>query len=91
MMIGFLAPCSPRLASHSSDTYVAAVKKTDPDTEPRLLTIQELSDWLQVPVATIYQWRHQGKGPNGVRVGRYVRYRRVDVDEWINHHLESHF
>lgn len=48
-----------------------------------LLNPTALADYLQVPVATIYQWRHKGYGPRGVRVGRHVRFRRADVDRWL--------
>jgi excisionase family DNA binding protein len=49
----------------------------------RLLTIGELAAFLQVPVGTIYQWRHRGIGPAGLRVGRHVRYRLRDVEAWL--------
>jgi excisionase family DNA binding protein len=50
----------------------------------RLLSIEDLSGYLQVPVNTLYQWRKTDKGPAGFRVGKYVRYRRADVDAWID-------
>jgi excisionase family DNA binding protein len=50
-----------------------------------LLTVQELADYLGVPVATIYGWRYRGDGPPGFRVGRHRRYRWGDVEEWITH------
>ena len=50
----------------------------------RLLTTQEVADLLQVPVTTIYQWRHQGKGPKGYVVGRHIRFRPEDVDSWLD-------
>jgi excisionase family DNA binding protein len=55
----------------------------------RLLTVQELAEYLAVPVATIYQWRYLRKGPPGFRIGRHVRYRRSDVEEWIERHVET--
>ena len=50
----------------------------------RLLSIEDLSTYLQVPVNTLYQWRKTGKGPAGFRVGKYVRYRPDDVETWID-------
>lgn len=55
----------------------------------RLLTVDELAFFLGVPVKTIYQWRYKGTGPIGVRVGRHVRYRQVDVDRWLNGLVEE--
>jgi excisionase family DNA binding protein len=50
----------------------------------KLLTIDDLADYLGIPKNTLYQWRTKGYGPTGVRVGKYVRYRPEDVDTWID-------
>lgn len=34
-----------------------------------LSTIEELANFLRKPVATIYAWRSQGRGPKGIRLG----------------------
>jgi excisionase family DNA binding protein len=47
------------------------------------LTTDQLAGMLQVPVATVYAWRHKGEGPPGIRVGRHVRYREADVEAWL--------
>ncbi|WP_435062054.1 helix-turn-helix transcriptional regulator [Amycolatopsis thermoflava] len=49
----------------------------------KLLSIEDLADYLGVPKGTLYQWRTKGYGPPGRRVGKYVRYRPEDVDAWI--------
>jgi excisionase family DNA binding protein len=49
----------------------------------KLLTIDDLSNYLGIPKGTLYQWRSKGYGPDGIRVGKYVRYRPDDVDAWI--------
>ncbi len=54
----------------------------------RLLTVQELADYLAVPVATIYQWRYRSEGPHGFRVGSHLRYRWSEVEAWIESQLE---
>ncbi|MGH8936075.1 MAG: helix-turn-helix domain-containing protein [Acidimicrobiia bacterium] len=54
-----------------------------------LLTVRELADYLGVPVATIYAWRYRGEGPPGFRVGRHLRFRRIDVERWIDHQLQA--
>ena len=36
-----------------------------------------------MPVTTIYDWRVDGKGPCGVRVGRHVKFIQSDVLAWI--------
>ena len=53
----------------------------------QLMSPADVAELLAVPVATIYQWRYTGYGPPGMRLGRHVRYRRVDVDRWIEDQL----
>ncbi|MBT8215656.1 MAG: helix-turn-helix domain-containing protein [Gemmatimonadetes bacterium] len=55
----------------------------------RLLTVQDLADYLAVPVATIYAWRHRGHGPPGFRVGRHLRFRTSDVTHWISQRING--
>jgi excisionase family DNA binding protein len=59
------------------------------DSLDRLLTVEDLADYLDVPVATIYAWRYRRQGPPGFRVGRHLRYRRADVEQWITDRLEA--
>ena len=48
------------------------------------LSPTQLARYLSVPVATIYGWRHQGKGPPAAKLGNHLRYRKADVDDWID-------
>jgi predicted DNA-binding transcriptional regulator AlpA len=43
------------------------------------LTVDELAERYQVPVATVRYWRVQGTGPKAVKIGRWVRYPLTDV------------
>jgi DNA-binding transcriptional MerR regulator len=49
-----------------------------------LWSVQEVSNFLQVPVQTLYSWRAQGSGPPARRVGKYLRYRPEDVIRWVD-------
>ncbi len=49
----------------------------------KLWSVQDVADFLGIPVKTIYQWRAKGYGPKGKRVGRYVRYTQEDVVAWV--------
>jgi excisionase family DNA binding protein len=53
----------------------------------RLLTVQELAEYLGVPVATLYQWRYRREGPKGFRVGRHVRYRWSEIEAWVDRQM----
>ncbi len=55
----------------------------------RLLTVEDLAEYLSVPVATLYAWRGHRQGPPGVRVGRHVRYRWGDIEEWISDRIKT--
>ncbi len=48
------------------------------------MTTAEVARYLGVPVATVYAWNSRGLGPRRFRVGKYVRYRRTDVDAWLD-------
>ena len=62
---------------------------TDTITEPRhlltaaVLTISELAAYLGVPVQTLYDLRHHGRGPRGFRVGRELRFRITEIEAWL--------
>ena len=43
-----------------------------------------LARYLGVPAATVKAWRYKGTGPRGLRVGRHIRYRRTDVERWLD-------
>lgn len=49
-----------------------------------LWTTEVLSEYLSVPVQTIYDWRTRGYGPPGIRLGRHLRFRESDVFEWLD-------
>lgn len=55
----------------------------------RLLSVEELADYLEVPVKTIYTWRHHNTGPRGFRVGKHLRFRWRDVQAWVIQRLEE--
>jgi excisionase family DNA binding protein len=52
------------------------------DVDPKVLKVEEAAAMLQVPPSWIYAAAKRGAFPC-VRVGRYVRIRPKDVEEWI--------
>ncbi len=48
-----------------------------------LLTISETAAYLKVPVETLRKWRAQSRGPKAVKLGRHLRYRQEDIDQWV--------
>lgn len=53
----------------------------------RLLSADEVAEFLGIPVATLYQWRHKGCGPDAYRVGKHLRYDPATVRAWLEEHL----
>lgn len=47
------------------------------------LSPAQLAAELQIPLATIYVWRSQHKGPRGHKIGAHVRYSRESINEWL--------
>ena len=54
-----------------------------------MLTIDELAEYLTIPVRTLYDWRQAGRGPRAVHVGRQLRYRVCDVSAWLEAQREQ--
>ena len=48
----------------------------------KLLTVEQVADWLQVRPRTVYQWVHEGYIPV-VKIGSLVRFSARSVAEWI--------
>lgn len=49
----------------------------------QLLTPADVAEILQVPVKTLYQWRHRGVGPPALKIGRHLRYRPTDIGAFL--------
>lgn len=70
-------------------SQVSSAKASRPKME-RLLSVDEVAEFLGIPVATLYQWRHKGAGPAAYRVGRHLRYEPAAVRSWLDEHLADH-
>lgn len=47
------------------------------------LTTEEVAKVARTVSSTVRYWRHAGKGPRSVRIGKRVLYRRGDVEAWL--------
>lgn len=50
--------------------------------ENKLLNVEELSRYLNVPLPTLYTWTHQRKIPH-IKMGRSLRFDRTEIEGWI--------
>lgn len=66
----------PRTATSASDRNI--------------LSVDEAAAYLCIPKATLYTWRTRraGFGPQAVKFGARLRYRRADLDAWVAEHVE---
>jgi hypothetical protein len=48
-----------------------------------LWTVHQVSEFLRIPVQTLYGWRYQGIGPRAHRCGRHLRYDPAEVRRWL--------
>jgi len=47
------------------------------------LSVETLAAELGVPMKTVYVWNSKGTAPRAARFGKHTRYRRADVEAWI--------
>ena len=50
----------------------------------QLLRPDSVSEGIGVPETTLAQWRYLGTGPAYIKVGKHVRYRRSDLEAWLD-------
>ncbi len=53
-----------------------------PDSEPDVMTVQEVAEYLRLNQMTVYKLAQEGKIP-AVKVGRVWRFRRDLIDVWF--------
>ena len=46
-------------------------------------TTEESAPYVGHTERTLVRWRNQGTGPSYIRIGRKIRYRKRDLDAWI--------
>lgn len=54
----------------------------------QLFSADEVCELLSVSIHTLRRWRREGRGPAYIRLSQNdVKYRAVDIQEWINKNL----
>lgn len=48
----------------------------------RLMTVEEVSDYLRVKRSTVYEWARSGRIP-AVKVGRLWRFETEKIEAWV--------
>jgi hypothetical protein len=74
------------LTKYAEKSSAAAVSVPTCD---RLWNARDVAAFLDVPVATLHQWRYLGTGPPAFKVGRHLRYDPDAVRRWVAEHCRS--
>ncbi len=54
-----------------------------------LLTVDEVAGLLRISPSSLYNLRYAREAPPAIRVGSRLRWRRADVEAWIESRAES--
>jgi len=57
--------------------------------ENSVLSLEQTSQYLGVSQAALRSWKRQGKGPAFFRAGKLLKFRRRDLDAWMEAQLVS--
>lgn len=49
----------------------------------KLLTIEEVSEWLQIPKGSLYNMVHEGRIPYIKLSNGRLRFRKISLEKWI--------
>lgn len=58
----------------------------DEDFPTRLWSTQETANFLGIAISTLYQLTYKGTGPRCYKVGKYRRFKPLEVLAWLNAH-----
>jgi predicted DNA-binding transcriptional regulator AlpA len=69
------------------DDLIERVKRLEaarPPPKDRLLSQEESAVVIGVKPPTLAAWRHYGKGPRYIKVGRSAFYKMEDIENWLD-------
>jgi excisionase family DNA binding protein len=60
------------------------------DNNDKIMTLEEVADYLRVKPQTIYTWAQENKIP-AAKIGREWRFRKAVIDKWFNDQMNEKF
>ena len=54
----------------------------------KLLTIEEIADWIRINKFTVYRMAERGELP-GIKVARQWRFKEGDIEKWLERQKKS--
>lgn len=85
--LGSLSGCRSSRASSDSPEHLVGMNTQELGLEP-LMGVEELAEYLGVPVQTIYDWRVAGTAPRAFKFGKRLKFAVADVIDWMRAHRE---
>ena len=76
-------PTSRPAAKEHPPVIPAPIKSPVP-MKPGLLNEHQVAEYLNMSLGSVRRWRLFRKGPKYLKIGSAVRYRREDLDTWLN-------
>ena len=68
--------------------HLLGMNTTQLGLEP-LIGVDELAEWLGVPIQTIYDGRLSGRAPRAHKIGKHLLFALSDVQAWLEEHHEG--
>jgi excisionase family DNA binding protein len=56
----------------------------------KIMTLEEVAEYLRLTPQTIYTWAQEKKIP-AVKLGKEWRFKKSLIDKWFNDHLDDKF
>jgi excisionase family DNA binding protein len=60
------------------------------DTNDKIMTLEEVAEYLRVKPQTIYTWAQEKKIP-AAKLGKEWRFKKSMVDKWFNDRIDEKF
>lgn len=56
----------------------------------KIMTLEEVADYLRLKPQTIYSWAQEKKIP-AAKLGKEWRFKKSVIDKWFNQHIDDKF
>jgi PTS system nitrogen regulatory IIA component len=60
------------------------------DNSDKIMTLEEVADYLRVKPQTIYTWAQEKKIP-AAKLGKEWRFKKSMIDKWLNDRIDEKF
>jgi len=58
--------------------------------DDKIMTLEEVAEYLRVKPQTIYTWAQEKKIP-AAKLGKEWRFKKSIIDQWFNEHIDEKF